>query len=160
IQAYGKWLAYYRYSQQMAQYGITVGSQPLGRQAAVLQAMQFAPNGTRWKIAFARGDYSVPSTSSRQARFLGDTSIHDMEAYYTAFFQQHPPSYAPAAQPAPAVFAARNLEAEGLNIGGADFARVAGLATGDGQFIPALLKIASDADQLDAAQTVAAKRLL
>src|SRR5262249_52989513 len=83
IQDYQKWLQFYRFAQQMAKYAMNLPAQPLARQAAVLQAMQFSPNGTKWKIAFARGDYSVPATSSQQARFLGDTSIHDMEAYYT-----------------------------------------------------------------------------
>jgi hypothetical protein len=99
IRAYGKWLAHYRFTEQLARHGMNVESQPLARQAAVLQAMQFSPNGSRWKIEFARGNYAVPATSSRQAQFLGDTSIHDMEAYYSAFFRQHPPSYAMADAP-------------------------------------------------------------
>lgn len=98
IRAYGKWLDHYRYAAQVARYGMDVGVQPLARQAAVLQAMQFAPNGTIWKIEFGRGNYRVPSTSSKQARFLGDTSIHDMEAYYEGFFRQHPPEYSEEVQ--------------------------------------------------------------
>jgi hypothetical protein len=105
IQAYGKWLGYYRYLDQIKKYGMHVGDQPLARQAAVLQAMQFAPNGAKWKTEFANGNYLVPSTSSKQAHFLGDTSIHDMEAYYGGFFKQHPPSYAEAGETEPAAAA-------------------------------------------------------
>jgi hypothetical protein len=164
IQAYGKWLDYYRYLAQIAQYGMNVGNQPVARQAAVLQAMQFAPNGTKWKVAFARGDYSVPSTSSKQARFLGDTSIHDMEAYYGAFFTQYPPSYAgaaagvagPAARPIVEAAIAANAQAAGiLNLAAPNNAAVP-----DGQYIAALLQLAGNTDQLVAAQQVAAKRLL
>jgi hypothetical protein len=123
--------------------------------------MQFAPNATRWKIAFARQDYSVPSTTGKQAQFLGDTSIHDMEAYYTAFFQQHPPSYA-ASDQAPVV--------AGLQQPQADFVQVSDVvsgatidaltATDDAVQIPALLKLASDGSEIVAAERVAAKRLL
>ncbi len=96
IEAYGKWLAYYHFSKQVTEYGMKVGIQPLARQAAVLQAMQFSPNGSGWKTAFASENYSIPSTDKPQARFLGNTSIHDMEAYYLGFFLQHPPAYAGA----------------------------------------------------------------
>jgi hypothetical protein len=163
IQAYGKWLAYYRYLAQTAKYGMNVAAQPLA-----LQAMQFAPNGGKWKSAFARGDYSVPSTSSKQAQFLGDTSIHDMGAYYSAFFTQHPPTYAdaqalgpvaaaPQAQPLqPAAYLAQAAEPPaGFNLDAQ-----AQAATSDGQHIAALLALASDASQLVAAQHVAAARLL
>jgi hypothetical protein len=168
IQAYGKWLAYYHYSDQITKYGMHVGDQPLGRQAAVLQAMQFAPNGAKWKIEFGRGDYSVPSTSSKQAQFLGDTSIHDMEAYYSAFFKQHPPSYAGAQDlelgAAPPQALRRQLDANLLRaseaLAGFDVSAQAELATSDGQCIPALSKLASDPNQLVAAQHVAARRLL
>jgi hypothetical protein len=150
IQAYGKWLDYYHYAAQIAQYGMSVGTQPVARQAAVLQAMQFAPNGSKWKIAFAKGDYSVPATSSKQAHFLGDTSIHDMEAYYAGFFQQHPPSY--ASSPASA---APQL----VSMTSAPVSATTSAAPGDAACIAGLLKIASNADQLVAAQHVAAKLL-
>jgi predicted SpoU family rRNA methylase len=168
IQAYGKWLGYYQYSKQTVKYGMNVGDQPLARQAAVLQAMQFAPNGTKWKIEFARGDYSVPSTSSKQARFLGDTSIHDMEAYYAAFFKQHPPSYADAhdLQPSAVAQQARrqqqdaNLLQTREALAGLNLDAQAESTTADGQYISTLLSLASDVNQLVAAQHVAAKRLL
>lgn len=163
VEDYGRWLASYRYLQQCAKYNMTVANQPLARQAAVLQAMQFAPNATKWKIAFARQDYSLPSTTSKQARFLGDTSIHDMEAYYRAFFQQHPPSYADAGQPSSAVtvelqrpqadLVSASDVLSGLNLD-------ALTATADAPHIAALLKLASNGSQLVAAQRVAAKRLL
>jgi hypothetical protein len=97
IAAYGQWLNYYHFMGQMGQHSIDVASQPLARQAAILQAMQFAPNGQPWKIACGQGDYSVPSTHSQQAVALGDTSIDAMETYYAGFFVQHPPVYAAAA---------------------------------------------------------------
>ena len=65
IQAYGKWLAYYHFSKQVTEYGLKVGIQPLARQAAVLQAMQFSPNGSRWKTAFAYGN--IRSRNRRNA---------------------------------------------------------------------------------------------
>jgi hypothetical protein len=158
IQDYGKWLAYYRYAQQIARYGMNVAGQPLARQAAVLQAMQFAPNGSKWKKAFAQGDYSVPSTNTQQARFLGDTSIHDMEAYYGAFFQQHPPTYAGNLGPAIAEAPLQELVAD-VDLQPDQPAAVAA-ASADKQHIAALLQLASDPDQLVAAQEIAARRLL
>jgi hypothetical protein len=169
IEAYGKWLTYYRYLAQTTKCGMNVKDQPAARQAAVLQAMQFAPNGTKWKIAFAHADYSVPSTSSKQAQFLGDTSIHDMEAYYTAFFNQHPPSYADGQQPQVEAAApqgrplqpeANLLQARRAVPAGFDRTVLAQPATSDGQHVAALLTLASDASQLVAAQRVAAARLL
>jgi hypothetical protein len=97
IDAYGQWLDYYKFNNQMTHHGINLSTHPLARQAAVLQAMQFAPNGQPWKSAFASGDYSVPSTTSHQAVALGNTSINDMESYYSGFFTHHPPVYQPAA---------------------------------------------------------------
>jgi kumamolisin len=156
IQAYAKWLGYYQYSQQTSKYGMNVAAQPLARQTAVLQAMQFAPNGSKWKKAFGQGNYSVPSTSSKQALFLGDTSIHDMEAYYTAFFVQHPPSYAGNLGP---VAAAAQIRSQ-VAIEQAAPAPAAGVVPADKENIPALLKLSSDPAQLVAAQNVAARRLL
>jgi hypothetical protein len=97
IVAYGKWLDYYHFNNQLATHGIDLTTQPLARQAAFLQAMQFSPNGQDWKLAFANGDYSKPSTPYPQAQALGDTSIHDMENYYSGFFTAHPPVYQAAA---------------------------------------------------------------
>ncbi len=96
IVAYGKWLDYYHFDNQLAAHHIDLTAHPLARQAAFLQAMQFSPNGQNWKNAFAQGDYSVPSTSSPQAHALGDTSINDMAHYYSEFFTNNPPVYAAA----------------------------------------------------------------
>lgn len=93
IDAYGIWLDYYKFSKKMARHRIDVGAMPLARQAAVLQAMQFAPNGEAWKAALSKGDFSVVSTRSKQAVFLGDTSIGAMERYYAEFFAKFPPAY-------------------------------------------------------------------
>jgi hypothetical protein len=172
IQDYARWLAFYSYTQQVAQYGMNVAGQPAARQAAVLQAMQFSPNGSKWKVAFASGDYSVPSTPYPQARFLGDTSIHDMEAYYTGFFKQHPPSYADAAPAAVAVAPLQPAPAPPVGVAPAVVAGLAPLVANfaaaaggpapkpDGQSLPTLIKIASDPAQLVGAQHIAAKRLL
>ena len=65
-----------------------------GVAAAVLQAMQFAPNAKKWKSALSKGDMTVRSTTSPQAKVLGDTSIRDMEEYYGGFFKKRPPVYA------------------------------------------------------------------
>jgi len=94
IEAYGVWLNYYKFKRKFAAHHINVGLLPVSRQAAVLQGMQFAPNGDRWKAALAAGNLSVRTTTSPQARALGDTSIGDMERYYRGFFVGHPPVYA------------------------------------------------------------------
>jgi hypothetical protein len=94
IEAYGVWLNYYKFTRKFAAHRINVEMLPVSRQAAVLQGMQFAPNGERWKAALAAGNLSVRTTTSPQARALGDTSIGDMERYYRGFFIGHPPVYA------------------------------------------------------------------
>jgi hypothetical protein len=93
INAYGTWLDYYKFNAQMASYSINVATLPLPEQAAVLQGMQFAPNGKPWKVALAKGDLSIRTTTSQQAAFLGDTSINDMQNYYGTFFKKYPPVY-------------------------------------------------------------------
>ncbi len=93
INACGTLLDYHRFNAQMAGLNIVVSALPLPEQAAVLQGMQFAPNGKAWKAALARGDLSVPTTTSQPAAFLGDTSIGDMWDYYAKFLRQHPPVY-------------------------------------------------------------------
>lgn len=94
IEAYGTWLDHYKFTTKMDALGIDVLSLPVARQAAVLQAMQFSPNGKVWKTALSKGDLTVKSTPSKQAKVLGDTSIGDMEKYYEGFFKQRPPVYA------------------------------------------------------------------
>ena len=94
IDAYDTWLDLYKFKKQMKDHGIKVQTLPLARQAAVLQAMQFAPNAKRWKSALSQGNLTVPSTTSKQAKVLGDTSIGDMEEYYAGFFRRRPPVYA------------------------------------------------------------------
>ena len=158
IRDYGRWLSYYTYSQQTARYGMNVAAQPIARQAAVLQAMQFSPNGSKWKKAFGQGDYSVPSTSTKQARFLGDTSINDMEAYYTAFFQQHPPSY--AGNLGPDATSARSMSAPAPAAAFQMKVDAAAAATTDKNQIASLIAIGSDITKLNAAQATAAQRLL
>jgi hypothetical protein len=93
IEAYGTWLDHYDFTDRMAKHGIVVDALPVARQAAILQAMQFAPNGDKWKAALAKGNLSVRSTPSKQADALGDTSIGEMEEYYEGFFEKHPPVY-------------------------------------------------------------------
>lgn len=94
IEAYGTWLDHYKFKKQMKDHSINYRALPLARQAAVLQAMQFAPNAKKWKSALSKGDLTVPSTASPQAKALGDTSIGDMEDYYAGFFKKRPPAYA------------------------------------------------------------------
>lgn len=94
IEAYGTWLDHYKFNAKMAAHKIDVLQLPLARQAALLQAMQFAPNAKKWKTALAKGNFSVKSTESKQAKVLGDTSIGDMEKYYAGFFTKRKPVYA------------------------------------------------------------------
>jgi hypothetical protein len=93
IDAYGLWLDHYKFVQKMKKHKINCLALPVPRQAAVLQAMQFAPNGEKWKKALAVGNVSVRSTASKQANALGDTSIGAMEKYYAGFFAKRPPVY-------------------------------------------------------------------
>jgi hypothetical protein len=93
INAYGTWLDCCKFNAQMASYNITMTALPLPEQAAVLQGMQFAPNGKAWKAALAEGDLAVRTTPTQQAEFLGDTSIGDMQRYYGVFFKKYPPVY-------------------------------------------------------------------
>lgn len=79
---YGKWLDHYKFSQKMQAAGIDFSAQPPARQAAILQAFQFAPNGD-WVKRLGSGDTKTPVTNSKQARALGSTSIGDMERYFT-----------------------------------------------------------------------------
>jgi hypothetical protein len=93
IEAYGTWLDTFKFTKKMKDNGIDCLALPLARQAAVLQAMQFAPNAEKWKAALSRGDLTVRSTTSKQAKVLGDTSIGAMETYYASFFKKHPPIF-------------------------------------------------------------------
>jgi hypothetical protein len=93
IKAYSTWLDHYKFTKQMKDHSIDCLALPLARQAAVLQAMQFAPNGKKWKAALSQDDLKVRSTLSKQAAVLGDTSIGDMEKYYAKFFKKRPPVY-------------------------------------------------------------------
>lgn len=99
IELYGTWLDDFKFKKAMSDAGVNVLALPLARQAAVLQAEQFAPNAKSWKTALAAGDLTVRSTTSRQAAVLGDTSIGDMESYYAGFFRQRPPVYQGGAGP-------------------------------------------------------------
>jgi hypothetical protein len=65
IEAYGTWLDYYKFIAKMKTHKIVMLALPLGRQAAVLQAMQFAPNGEKWK---ARHQPSAAPRSPEAAR--------------------------------------------------------------------------------------------
>jgi hypothetical protein len=166
ITIYGKWLASYSFLQQCAKYKMNVAGQSIARQAAVLQAEQFAPNGSNWKTAYAAGNYSVPSTNSKQARVLGDTSIYDMEAYYAGFFQQYPPTYADDQDAAPlkAALPRTSPQVAMSLVSDTAFQSVAEASApsvaGDQQQIADLIGIASDPAQLVAAQHVAAGKLL
>jgi hypothetical protein len=42
----------------------------------------------------SKGNLTVPSTGSPQAKVLGGTSIGAMEKYYAGFFKKRPPVYA------------------------------------------------------------------
>ena len=82
IAVYGAWLDHYKFADQMKKHGIDMAKLPVARQAAILQAFQFSPNGDGFKAALARGDDTVPATTTKQARALGSTSIRDMEAHF------------------------------------------------------------------------------
>lgn len=157
IKAYGTWLSksLYDFSGKVAKHGMKVASAPIARQAAVLQAMQFAPNATKWKIAFARGDYSVPSTPHKQARFLGDTSIHDMEAYYAAFFRQHPPTYSGDAAEMEAVDAPQPTAPAAAKWAGEDAPD-----GDDATRVPVLIEIGSDVERCDAVRAKARRAMI
>jgi hypothetical protein len=79
---YGKWLDHYKFSEKMQAAGVDLSTLPPARQAAILQAFQFAPNG-EWIKRLAQGDTKTPVTTAPQAKRLGSTSIADMEGYYS-----------------------------------------------------------------------------
>lgn len=79
---YGKWLEHYNFTGKMKEAGIDFKSLPPTRQAAILQAFQFAPNGD-WIKRLGRGDDKTAVTETKQARVLGSTSISDMEDYFS-----------------------------------------------------------------------------
>jgi hypothetical protein len=93
INYYGQWLDYSQFGPHMATYKFVLSAMSLAKQAAVLQGVQFAPYGT-WMAAMAGGDTSSPTTTSKQAAVLGNTSIDDMTSYYAGFFKKRPPVYA------------------------------------------------------------------
>lgn len=79
---YGKWLKHYKFDEKMQAAGIDFKAQPPARQAAILQAFQFAPNGS-WIGRLGQGDDKSPVTDTKQARPLGSTSIVDMERHFS-----------------------------------------------------------------------------
>lgn len=79
---YGKWLQHYKFTDKMKAAGIEFELLPPARQAAILQAFQFSPNGS-WLQRLGKGDTDTPVTRSKQARVLGSTSIADMEAHFS-----------------------------------------------------------------------------
>lgn len=78
IAVYPEWAKSYRMSEKFP----NIGTYKPAVQAAIMQAFQFAPNGTRWQNAFHAGNFDVPVTKSQQAGKLGTTSIRDMYAYF------------------------------------------------------------------------------
>lgn len=80
---YGKWLDHYKFSEKMQAAGIDFANEPPARQAAILQAFQFAPNGS-WVSRLGKGDTATPVTNTKQARVLGSTSIADMEKHFVS----------------------------------------------------------------------------
>lgn len=79
---YGQWLEHYKFSDKIKSAGLDLKSMSPARQAAVLQAFQFAPNGD-WIDRLKTGDVTSPVTRSKQARALGTTSIEDMERHFS-----------------------------------------------------------------------------
>lgn len=95
---YGKWLEHYKFKDKMASAGIDFARLPPTRQAAILQAFQFAPNGD-WVKRLGSGDDRTPVTDTRQARALGSTSIADMERHFSKSVPAE--SRQPSSQPVP-----------------------------------------------------------
>ncbi len=82
LDAYRGYLEHYNFKGQMAKHGIDVSKLTPDQQYAVLQGMQFSPNGQAWKAALAGGNLNVPVTNTPQAKALGTTSLADMAAYF------------------------------------------------------------------------------
>jgi hypothetical protein len=61
--------------------GIDFSKMSPAQQAGFMQAFQFSPNVVGWMR-----DFSKPSTATRQARVLGDTSVNAMTRYYEQIF--------------------------------------------------------------------------
>jgi hypothetical protein len=62
----------------MQKHGVNLSELTPDQQFAVLQGMQFSPNGQAWKAALGQGNYNVPVTNTKQASALGDTSVAAM----------------------------------------------------------------------------------
>jgi hypothetical protein len=78
IDAYGDYLRHYDLAGQMQKHGVNLSELTPDQQFAVLQGMQFSPNGQAWKAALGQGNYNVPVTNTKQASALGDTSVAAM----------------------------------------------------------------------------------
>lgn len=95
ISVYSHYLTHYGFQNNAV--GQTIGNQNIPTQAALLQGMQFAPNGNTqyvpsnraWQDAYTQGNYDAytstrsDGTYSPQASFLGSTSLNDMIQYYS-----------------------------------------------------------------------------
>lgn len=93
VRAYGAWLDHYKFGEKMERAGVDLSRMSPAQQAAVLQGFQFGPNATSWQRALGSGDASVPTTSTKQASFLGDKSIETMTGYYERLFASNKPVY-------------------------------------------------------------------
>lgn len=78
IAVYPEWAKSYRMLEKFP----NIGTYKPAVQAAIMQAFQFAPNGSKWQKAFHSQNYDLPVTKSQQAGKLGTTSIRDMYTYF------------------------------------------------------------------------------
>lgn len=78
IAVYPEWAKSYRMLEKFPD----IGTYKPAVQAAIMQAFQFAPNGSKWQKAFHSQNYDLPVTKSQQAGKLGTTSIRDMYTYF------------------------------------------------------------------------------
>lgn len=78
IAVYPQWAKSYRMLEKFP----NIGTYQPAVQAAIMQAFQFSPNGSKWQKAFHNQNYDVPVTKSQQAGKLGTTSIRDMYTYF------------------------------------------------------------------------------
>lgn len=82
IEAYGAYLDHYKFADKLKKNGVDISKYPPATQAAILQAMQFAPNSNKWLAKLAEGNKDIPTTNTKQAGALGSTSLSDMEKYF------------------------------------------------------------------------------
>jgi len=93
VDYYGKWLDHYKFDDKVRKFGVDPSKLKTNEQAAMLQAFQFSPNGTRWLKALGQDNIDVRATGSPQAGALGRTTQRDMRKTFARRLTDDPAQY-------------------------------------------------------------------